>query len=117
MPGWLSESRAVIRAAAADVSINKLARRAGVHRATLAQRFRHAYGMAPEHYKMLIKLECAAGLMAAGARPASAAPEAGFSDQAHLCRSWRRYLGGTPKRWLAAQATNVQDFPGETVSN
>lgn len=111
-PEWLSEARAAIRVAAADVTISKLARRAGVHRATLAQRVGSAYGMPPERYRVLVRLEHAAELIAAVARPSRVALEAGFSDQAHLCRAWRRYLGGTPKRWLAAQATIVQDFPG-----
>jgi AraC-like DNA-binding protein len=41
-------------------------------------------------------------LLAQGSSPARAAAEAGFADQAHLTRWFRRYYGVTPGAYRAA---------------
>lgn len=108
-PVWVADARREISDNGREFSVASLAKTGGVHRATLTKTFRNAYGLSPEQYKMLLKLEHAASLMVAGVSLAEAAPEARFSDQAHLTRVWRRYLGTSPKRWLTGQATIVQD--------
>lgn len=48
-------------------------------------------------WRLWSQLESALGALSEGATLAQAAVEAGFSDQAHLCRTMRRFMGVTPK--------------------
>lgn len=109
-PTLITEARHEIKHDVNNISIKRLALRSGVHRATLTKNFRDAYGVSPEQIKMLYKLERAATLIAQGLSVAEAAIEAGFSDQPHLNRVWRHYLGSSPKRWIRAEATIVQEI-------
>ena len=107
-PGWLVGARSALEHANGQVSITELARWAGVHRATLAKNFASVYGVSPEQFKVVLKLEQALLAMSRGETIAAAASDAGFFDQAHLTHSWRRHLKGTPSQWLR-QATILQD--------
>jgi AraC-like DNA-binding protein len=65
--------------------------------------FRSEYGMAPSDYQRQLRIWLARRLLAGGTPPAIAAAEAGFADQAHLTRWFRRYYGVTPGAYQAAQ--------------
>jgi AraC-like DNA-binding protein len=77
---------------------------AGLDRWTLARQFRLAYGISPSGYRVQRQVARAQGLMRAGLSLAEAAADAGFADQSHLTRQFRRAVGVTPGRWLAALA-------------
>jgi AraC-like DNA-binding protein len=49
-----------------------------------------------------LRLRSARRLLAAGVPAATAAAEAGFADQPHLTRWFRRYYGVTPAAYQAA---------------
>ncbi len=102
---WLIEARRAFDADAASARVGDVARDAGVHRATLAQAFRRAWGVSPQDYRTLKRLERAGELLRAGANGAAAASGSGFADQPQLVRAWRGAFGATPGRW----ATIVQD--------
>ena len=56
-------------------------------------------------YGRRARIEWAAAQIAAGDRPlAEIAAEAGFADQSHFTRLFRRYLGTTPGRFRAFQS-------------
>ena len=56
----------------------------------------------------------ARGLLSEGVSPALAAAEAGFADQAHLTRWFRRYYGVTPGAYRAAMCA-VPEERDETI--
>lgn len=68
----------------------------GVHPSHLTRTFSHTYGLAPHQYVLSRRIDLARRLLLEGAAPGEAAAEAGFFDQAHLTRHFRRVLGTTP---------------------
>ena len=80
------------------LKMTDLAREAGVHPVSLARAFRSHYGSSPGDYLRRVRIEWSARqLRARNARPlAEIALEAGFSDQSHFIRVFRRLLGTTP---------------------
>ena len=64
--------------------------------------FRAAWGLAPSEYQRLLRLRAARGFLASGVPPAEAATAAGFADQAHLTRWFRRCYGITPAEFRRA---------------
>lgn len=73
----------------------------GLDRYELARQFRRMLGTSPHRYLIMRRLERAKRSMAAGDGLADAAADAGFADQAHFTRHFRKSFGMTPGRWLA----------------
>ena len=68
--------------------------------------FRASFGESPHTYVMRRRVECAQGLMLQTNSPlAQIAIECGLSDQAHLSKSFRRFVGESPGAWRRARAT------------
>jgi AraC-like DNA-binding protein/mannose-6-phosphate isomerase-like protein (cupin superfamily) len=80
-------------------SVRAAAREMGMTREGYSRRFRRLYGVAPDTFRLLSQLNLARGLLRQGAPIASVAAEAGFSDQSHLGRCFRRTFGVTPGRY------------------
>jgi AraC-like DNA-binding protein len=87
---------------ARDLTADDLAAVAGCSRFAAYRAFRQAYGLAPSEYQRQLRVRAACRLLSAGVSPADAAAEAGFADQAHLTRWFRRYYGVTPGAYRAA---------------
>jgi AraC-like DNA-binding protein len=95
--------RAVIQdAGAADLTADDLAAAAGCSRHAAYRAFRRAYGLAPSDYQRQLRVRAARRMLSRGVSPAVVAAEAGFADQAHLTRWFRRYYGITPGAYRAA---------------
>jgi AraC-like DNA-binding protein len=94
--------RELIHDAARDVSIEDLASAAGCSRYAAYRAFVTAYGLTPSEYHRQLRLSAARRLLASGVPPAHAAAEAGFADQAHLTRWFRRCYGITPAAFVKA---------------
>ena len=77
---------------------------AGLDRWTLARQFRLAYGVSPSGYRVQRQVARAQGLMRSGLSLAAVAVEAGFADQSHFTRQFRRTVGLTPAQWRTALA-------------
>ena len=89
-----------------------LAAAAGCSRYAAYRAFTRAYGLAPSDYQRQLRVRAARRLLSAGVTPARAAAEAGFADQAHLTRWFRRYYGVTPGAYRAAAGTTAPAGPG-----
>lgn len=80
----------------------ELERVAGLDRWTLARQFRAAFGTSPTRFRTMRQLDRARLMMRSGLAIAEAALEAGFADQSHMSRLFKRAYGLTPGRWLGA---------------
>jgi AraC-like DNA-binding protein len=84
----------------AGLSLQEAAARLDTSPTHLVRSFTAAYGLPPHAYLTGRRIEKARHLLVAGLPPAEAAAAAGFYDQAHLNRHFRRYLGTTPARFV-----------------
>jgi AraC-like DNA-binding protein len=76
---------------------------AGYDRWQLSRDFRSLLGTSPYRYLQCRRLECARQLLRSGLGLAAAAHEAGFADQSHFGRVFRRAFGTTPLAWHQAE--------------
>ncbi len=81
---------------ATPLTADDLAAAAGCSRYAASRAFTAIYGLAPSDYQRQLRLRTARTLLTRGASAAEAAATAGFADQAHLTRWFRRYYGVTP---------------------
>lgn len=80
-----------------------LARLVGVHPAHLARSFRQRRGMTVGEYARRLRIARSVDALRDVGRPlSSVALEAGFADQSHYGRFFRRYTGTTPARLRAS---------------
>ena len=82
--------------------MDELERTAGLDRWSLARAFRAAFGTSPSRFRTLRQLDEVRRLLTHGAGLAEAALDAGFADQSHMSRQFKRAYGLTPARWAAA---------------
>jgi AraC-like DNA-binding protein len=79
-----------------DVSLGALAAAVGLSEGRLMHAFTESVGVPLRPYLLWLKLQRAAAAIVGGASLADAAHEAGFSDAAHMSRTFRRMLGMPP---------------------
>ena len=87
----------------AGLTLAEASRVLGTDPSRLVRSFTAAYGVAPHSYLIGRRIDLARRLLLSGQTPAAAATGAGFYDQAHLTRHFRRYLGTTPARFVASE--------------
>jgi AraC family transcriptional regulator len=81
-------------------SLGELARLVGRHPTHVARAFRREYGLTVAEYARSLRLDWAAGQLAIDDAPlAQVAVEAGFADQSHFTRAFRRHTGVPPGRY------------------
>jgi AraC-like DNA-binding protein len=85
-----------------ELTADDLAAAAGCSRYAAYRAFRQAYGLSPSDYQRQLRVRPARRLLSTGAAPAQVAADAGFADQAHLTRWFRRYYGVTPGAYRVA---------------
>ena len=96
----LDRARDYVQAHALDrISLADVARECGASPQHLSARFRDRFGVPLHRFQTLLRLDRARGLLAGGASAVEAAAACGLSDQSHLTRHFRRYLGTTPGRY------------------
>lgn len=102
-PPWLRRAHATLRDQfRQNVGLSGLAREAGVHPAHLAREFRRHYGCSVGEYQRRLRVEHACSLLLAPeARLTDVAAAAGFSDQSHFTRLFKRHKGVPPARYRA----------------
>lgn len=82
--------------AAEDVPLADLAALAGCSPCRLNRAFSRVVGMPPHEYQMLRRVRLAKEAIRGGLGLAESAAAAGFSDQSHLTRCFRKVMGMTP---------------------
>jgi AraC-like DNA-binding protein len=88
-----------------NVTLQALSRSAGLSAFHLCRVFREAVGMTPHAYQTQVRVRHAKSLLRAGLPITLVAAEAGFYDQAHLTRHFKRIVGLTPGRYAKDAAT------------
>ncbi|MEJ2626270.1 MAG: AraC family transcriptional regulator [Pseudolabrys sp.] len=86
------------------VTSQALERASGLDRYALARQFRACLGTSPYRYLTMRRLDRARTAIRAGQPLGDAAAFAGFADQSHMNRQFKRAFGLTPGRWKALQA-------------
>jgi AraC-like DNA-binding protein len=84
-----------------QTSASVLEKVAGSDRFTIARHFRWAFGTSPDRYRTSRRVALARAAIESGQSLAEAASEAGFADQSHMTRQFKRTYGLTPGRWRA----------------
>lgn len=85
------------------LSLNEAARLLHAHPTHLIRAFTREFGMPPHLYLTGRRVDLARRMLLAGMRPADVATAAGFYDQPHLTRHFRRMLGTSPARYAHAR--------------
>lgn len=103
-PNWLVRAREIVHDRFAEpLRITALADEIGVHPVYLSTSFRKAYGLLIGDYvrQLRIRWACERLLNSADAL-ATVAQLAGFADQSHFCRVFKRIIGITPAAYRSA---------------
>ncbi|MGE0554618.1 MAG: helix-turn-helix domain-containing protein [Gemmatimonadales bacterium] len=103
--GWLEQARAFVHdRVTGRFTIREVAAAVGVHPAHLTASFRQEFGCAMGDYVRQLRVTLAREMLGGTDRPlAEVALAAGFSDQSHLTRVFRRYTGLTPMQYRREQ--------------
>ncbi|MEZ2328532.1 AraC family transcriptional regulator [Mesorhizobium sp. RCC_202] len=73
----------------------------GLDRYALSRHFRATYSTSPHRFLLMRRLQRARRMIEAGEPLAEIAAGAGFSDQSHFNRHFKKAFGVTPGRWAA----------------
>jgi AraC family transcriptional regulator len=100
-PAWLLRAQELVHARFAEpIRTAEVAAEMGVHPAHLAREFRVHFRMSMGSYVRRLRLEWAAGeLVGSNASLAEVALAAGFADQSHFTRFFKRHTGFTPNAY------------------
>ncbi|HHY0373868.1 AraC family ligand binding domain-containing protein [Vibrio parahaemolyticus] len=83
-----------------DVSLEELAKLAGLSPFHLLREFQKQFGFPPHAYQIQQRLRMAKKLLKQGRRISDVAQECGFHDQSHLHRHFKKAMGVTPGQYL-----------------
>lgn len=92
------------------LTVDDLAKRAGMSRAVFHRRFKTATSLSPLQFIKALRLNQAAMQIAGGMAVSHAADSVGYTSASQFSREFRRQFGASPKRWArtAAFAPDVQ---------
>ena len=88
-----------------NISLAALARTAGLSSYHLCRVFHRDIGLTPHVYQEQARVRRAKRLLREGMTIATAAAEAGFFDQSHLSRHFKRIVGVTPGGYVRAETS------------
>lgn len=99
-PRWLRDACDLLNELTDGVSLRAVAAQAGVHPVHFAATFRRFLGCSLGEYQRRRRFEYAREQLADRAMPlAQIAADAGFADQSHLTRTFKRFSGMTPSEY------------------
>jgi AraC-like DNA-binding protein len=88
------------------IALEEAARLVHAHPTHLVRAFSGAFGIAPHQYVMSRRVEMARRLLLDGQPPGEVATAAGFYNQSHLTRHFKRVVGITPGRYARTGAVS-----------
>ncbi|WP_228447235.1 helix-turn-helix transcriptional regulator [Streptomyces paludis] len=97
------------------IALEEAARLVHAHPAHLVRAFSGAFGIAPHQYLMSRRVGLARRLLLDGQPAGEVASAAGFYDQSHLTRHFKRIVGTTPGRYAARTARTRTRSTGEAA--
>lgn len=83
------------------LKLEEICAEAGLSASHLIRAFKRAHGLTPHAYQLNCRIEFCRSRLRAGDSLAQVALEAGFSDQAHFHRSFKRFVAATPGQYQA----------------
>jgi AraC family transcriptional regulator len=97
-PRWLRQARDLLHARFAEsLSLDEIARASGVHPSHLARVFRQHYGCTVGEYVRRLRIDYARRQLSTSDDPlVEIALAAGFADQSHFSKTFKRLMGLTP---------------------
>jgi AraC family transcriptional regulator len=106
-PGWLQQARTLVDTHfSKPLPLVEVARHVGVHPVHLARTFRRVHRITFAGYVRHVRIEFARRELEASAAPlGDIAVAAGFCDQSHFSRLFKRYTGQTPAEYRLAVQT------------
>jgi AraC-like DNA-binding protein len=90
-------------------TVSAAARDLGMSERTLQRTFQKSVGIAPVEYRSIARMRRLLVSLDAGVALADAAVDAGYYDQPHLDREFRKLVGCSPSEWLATRVGFIQD--------
>lgn len=91
---WIERTRVSLR-------VQELARRIGLSQSALERRFRRLVGASPRRFASLVRLRNVLRLREAGADWTTIAHAAGYCDQSHFIKDFKRFTGQAPGSFFA----------------
>ncbi|QJI29432.1 AraC family transcriptional regulator [Pseudomonas sp. ADAK18] len=91
------------------ITLDDLAECAERDRWSLSNDFRLFYGTSPHRYLTLRRLDRVKQLVQAGRSLSEAAVEAGFFDQSHMSRHFKKNFGLSPSRWCSPDVASLHE--------
>jgi AraC-like DNA-binding protein len=92
----VSAAVALIERTQARMRIEELTRRIGLSQSALERRFRRLVGASPRRFASLVRLQNVVRLREKGADLTTIAHAAGYSDQPHFIKDFKRFTGLAP---------------------
>jgi AraC family transcriptional regulator len=98
---WLERARDMLHGGLSEtISLSEVAKTVEVHPVHLAREFRRVYGCTLGEYLRCIRIEfCCRQLSSSDIPLVQIALAAGFSNQSHFCRVFKRQTGTTPREF------------------
>jgi AraC-like DNA-binding protein len=112
-PAWLRSAEELLLSRVDEpIGLAELAEAVGVHPTHLARAFRAHHGASVGEFSRRHRLAWAAGALArTDATVAMIATQAGFADQSHFTRLFKRYVGVTPATYRAETQRDARHVP------
>ncbi|MER8376013.1 AraC family transcriptional regulator [Mesorhizobium sp. M1409] len=87
------------------IRVESLGQQVRLSASRFSKGFKESFGRSPYDYVLLRRVEAAKYLIATTEEPLSQIAQAcGLSDQAHLSKIFKRFVGMTPLRWRRAES-------------
>ena len=117
VPRWLQQAADYLHAHTFDsVQFGELAEAVGVQPSRLARGFRAHHGVTPGEYLRRLRVDWSATQLRDGERSiADVALAAGFFDQSHFTRMFRRHFGAAPAAWQREHGRRVLLEPDQLL--
>jgi AraC-like DNA-binding protein len=98
---WLTRALELLTADASVVRVAEVARALGLCERQFERRFSASVGVSPKRFATLRRFERALSQAQGRGSWTAAALSAGYCDQSHFIREFRRYAGTTPRKFFA----------------